>query len=60
LNVSSISSSAPFALCEICASVDHLTVICQVESPFAPYVSGLVNYVSNFNPRPTNDPFSNT
>ena len=60
LKVNSISSSTPFASCEICGSVNHLIVTCQVGSPFAPDISESVNYVNNFNSRPTNDLFSNT
>ena len=60
MNVNSISSSTPSSSCEICGSVDHLTVNCQVGSPFALDVSEPVNYVKNFNPRSINDPFSNT
>jgi len=30
-----------------------------VSTPFAKDVRESVNYVNNFNPRPTNDPFSN-
>ena len=60
LNVNSVSSSIPSLSCEIGGSADHLTVNCQVESPFSPDVSEQVKYVNNFNPRPTNDPFSNT
>jgi len=60
LNVNSISSSTHSPLCEICGSVDHLTVNCQMGSPFAQDISEPVNSVNNFNPIPTNDPFSNT
>jgi len=35
LNVNSISSSTPFPSCKICSYVDHLTVNCQIRSPFA-------------------------
>jgi len=35
--------------------IDHLTVNCQVRSPFAQGLSELVNYVNNFDPKPTHD-----
>ena len=60
LNVSSISSSAPSPSYEICGSIDHLAMNCQVSNPFAPYVSEPVKNVNNLNPRLTNDLFSNT
>ena len=41
LNINSISSSTPSPSCDICESVDHLTVHCQVGSPFAQNVSDL-------------------
>ena len=47
MNVNAINSSAP-PLCEICGSVDHLTLNCQVGSPFA-QDTNKVNYVNNFN-----------
>jgi len=58
MNVNVVNSSAP-PPCEICGSVDHLTLNCQVGSPFAQDANE-VNYINNFNPRPTNDPYSNT
>jgi len=57
LNVNSVSSTNPFPSCDVCGSVDHLTVYCQVGSPFTQDVSNQVNYVNNYHPRPTNDPF---
>ena len=60
LNVNSISSNSPSPSFEICGSADHLIVNCQVGIPFAPDFSEPVNYVNNFNPIPTNDPFLNT
>jgi len=60
LNVNSVSSSTPSPSCDICGSIDHLTVHYQVGSPFAQDVSDRVNYVNNYHPRLTNDPFSNT
>jgi len=59
LNVNYVSSSTPCPSCDICGSVDHVTMHCQVGSPFSQDVSDQVNYV-NYNPRPTNDPFSST
>ena len=58
MNVNAINSSAP-TLCEICGSVDHLTLNCQVGSPFAQDTSE-VNNVNNFNLSSTNNPYSNT
>ena len=52
-----VNSSAPPHV--NCGSVDHLTLNCQVGSPFAQDTNG-VNYVNNFNQRPTNDPYSKT
>jgi len=58
LNMSATSSSAPPASCEICGFIGHLTMNCQVRSPFFQDTSDQINYVNNFNPRPTNDPYS--
>jgi len=60
LNVNAVNSSVVSSSFEICGSVDHLTLNCQVRSPFAQASSDQVNYVNNFNPRPTSDPYSNT
>jgi len=60
LNVNAVNSNAPPPSCEICGSINHLTENCQVGSPFVQNTSDQVNYVDNFNPRPTNDLFSNT
>jgi len=60
LNVNAVNSSAPPPSCEICGSIGHLTENCQDRSPFAQNTSDQVNYVNNFNWRPTNDPYSNT
>ena len=46
LNVNSVSSNAPSLSCEICGSVDHLTVNCQIGTLFAQYASDQVNYVN--------------
>ena len=59
-NVNSIRLSTPSPSCEICESIDYLTVNFQVRFSFAQDVSEPINYINNFNPRPTNDPFSNT
>jgi len=56
MNVNAVNSSAP-SLCEICGFVDHLTLNCQVGRLFAQDTNE-VSYVNNFNPRPTNDPYS--
>jgi len=58
MNVNVVNSGAP-PHCEICGSVDHLTLNFQIGSPFT-QGNNEVNYVHNFNPRPTNDPYSNT
>ena len=58
MNVNSVNSSAP-SPCEISGSIEHVTLNCHVGSPFY-QDSNEVNYVQNFNPRPTNDPYSDT
>jgi len=58
MNANAMNSSAP-PPCEICGSIEHVTFNCQVGSPFF-QDSSEVYYVQNFNPRPTNDPYSNT
>jgi len=60
LDINSTSSNTPSPSYEIYGAVDHLTMNCQVGSPFAPNASEPVNYVNNFNSRPTIDPFSDT
>jgi len=59
-NVNSVSSSTPSLSCDMCGSINHLTVHCQVSSPFAQDVSDRVNYVNNYNSRPATYPFSST
>ena len=46
LNIYSISSSTPPPSCEICGSVEHLTINCQVWSPFAQDASDQVNFAN--------------
>ena len=58
MNENVVSSSA-HPLSKICGSIGHFTLNCQVENAFAQDTSE-VNYVNNFNLRPTNDPYSNT
>ena len=58
LNVNSVSSGTPSSSCDICGLVDHLTMHCQVNSPFAQDLSDQVNYVNNYHHRLTNGPFS--
>ena len=53
MNVNAVNYSAP-PPCEICGSIEHLTLNCQIGSPFAQDTSE-VNYVNNFNLRPTNE-----
>jgi len=60
LNVKVVNSSALFPSCEICGSINYLTQNCQVGSPFTQNTSNQINDVNNFNPRPTDDPYSNT
>ena len=50
MNVNAVNSSAP-SPCEVCGSVEHVTLNCQDGSPFLEDPSE-VNYVQNFNPRP--------
>jgi len=57
-NVNFVSSCTPSLSCDKCGSIDHLTVHCQLGSPFAQDVSDQVNYVNNCHLRPTNDTFS--
>jgi len=58
MNVDAVNSSAP-SPCEICGSVEHVTLNYQVGSRFS-QDPNKVNYVQNFNPRPTDDLYSNT
>jgi len=57
-NVNVVNSSVPFP-CEICGSIEHVTLNRQVGSPFSQDPSK-VNYVQNSNPRPANGPNSST
>jgi len=56
MNVNVVNSSAP-SPCEICGSIEHVTLNYQVRNPFSQDPSD-VNYVLNLNPRPANDPYS--
>jgi len=56
MNVNDVNSSAP-SPCEICSSIEHVTLNCQVRSSFSQDPSE-VNYVQNFTSRLTNDPYS--
>jgi len=56
INVNAVNFSAPTP-CEICGSIEHLTLNCQVGSLFS-QDSSEVNYVQNYNPRLANDPYS--
>ena len=58
MNINAVNSSAP-SPCEIYGSIMHITLNCQVGSPFSQDPNE-VHYVQNFNPRLTNDPYSNT
>ena len=58
MNVNAMNSSAP-SPCEIYGSIEHVTLNCQVGSPFSQDPSK-VNHVQNFNPRPANHPYSST
>jgi len=58
MNVNTVNSGAP-PTCEICGYIEHVTLNCQVRSPFS-LDSTEVNYVQNFNPRPANDHFSSS
>jgi len=58
MNVNVVNSNTPPPY-EICGSIEHLTLNCQVGSPFTQETSE-VNYVNKFNPRPTNGSYSNS
>ena len=58
MNVNAVNSSA-LSLCEICGSIEHVTLNCQVGSPVFQDPNE-VNYVQNFNLKPANDLYSNT
>ena len=58
MNVNIVNSSVPSPY-EIYGSIKHVTLNCQVRSPFSQDPNE-VNCVQNFNPRSTNDPYSNT
>jgi len=58
MNVNVVNSSA-LPPCEICGSIEHITLNFQVGTPFF-QDSREVNYVQNFNPRLTNDHYSST
>jgi len=58
MNINAVNSSAPSPR-EIYGFIEHVTLNCQVGSPFAYYPSE-VSYVQNFNSRSANDPYSST
>jgi len=58
MNINAVNSSAPFP-CEICGSIEHVSLNCQVGSSFSQDHSE-VNYVQNFNLRPASDPSFST
>jgi len=58
MNANVVNFSAPFP-CEICGSIEHVTLNCQTGSPFSQDPNE-VNYVQNINPRLTNNPYSST
>jgi len=58
MNVNVVNSSAPSSY-EICGSIEHVALNCQVGSPFFQDPSE-VNCVQNFNPGPASDPYSST
>ena len=60
LNVHIVNSCTPSPLCDRCGTVEHVTKNCQVGNPFAPPHVEHVAYVSNFQPRPNHDPYSNS
>ena len=55
MNANAVNSNSP-PPCEICGSIEHLTLNCQVGSPFAQDTSE----VNNYNLRSTNVPHSNS
>jgi len=54
MNINAVNSSVP-SPCKICGSIEHITLNCQLRSPFF-QGPNKVNYVQNFNSRLTNDP----
>ena len=58
MNVNAVNSSTP-SPCEICGSIEHVTLDYQVGSPFS-QDPDKVNFAQNFNMTPINDPYSNT
>jgi len=58
MNINAVNSSA-FLPCEICGSIKHVTLNCQVRSPFF-QDSSEVSYVQSFNLRLANDAYSST
>ena len=44
INVNAVNSSAP-PPCEICASIEHVTLNCQVRSPFSQDPNEVVNNI---------------
>jgi len=58
MNINAVNSSAPSPR-ETCGSIGHIPLNCQVGSPF-PQDPNEFNYVQNFNPRLTNDLYSNS
>jgi len=58
INVNAVNFSAR-PPCEICSYIKHVTLNCQVGSPFF-QDSGEINYVQNYNLRLVNDPYSST
>ena len=50
----------PIPTCDICRSLDHLTVHFQIGKPFAPSSNEQVAYVNNFQRKPNHDLYANT
>jgi len=57
MNVNVVNSSAPYP-CEIYGLIENISLHCQVRNPFS-QVPNEINYVQNFNPRPTSDHYCN-
>lgn len=50
----------PVEVCSICNGVGHNFYSCPSSSEYPEYVQEQVNMMNSYNPRPRNDPFSNT
>ena len=60
LNVHAVNSCAPSPLCDKCGSLEHVSENCQVRNSLTPPHAEHAAYVSNFQPRPNHNPYSNS